>query len=320
MTASSSPYTFPLVPFLFATALAVNGLRRRSLSPSGAAAAFLTGISMLSLPLRTPGIALIAFYLAGSRATRVGRARKAALEDGHDGAGGGYRSAMQVFANSASALAATLLWGALHAPAFPEGRAVANVLGARRVAYNPEKWCPADARVSGGWSRALLFVVLGHFACCLGDTLASELGILSPSAPFLITTFRRVPPGTNGGMSLLGTAASIGGGIAMAISMSATLLAENVACRAHAFILVRDLLFWGALAGGLGSLLDSFLGATLQRTQYSDASKQILTDTSDPSKSVAPDVKTVSGINILTNNQVNLISSTVIAIALGYFA
>ncbi|TBU36320.1 integral membrane protein DUF92-domain-containing protein, partial [Dichomitus squalens] len=52
-----------------------------------------------------------------------------------------------------------------------------------------------------------------HFACCLGDTLASELGILSRSPPILITTLKRVPPGTNGGLSVLGTLASVGGGL-----------------------------------------------------------------------------------------------------------
>jgi hypothetical protein len=154
-------YDFPLVPFLFATALSVNGLRKRSLSPSGAAAAFLTGISMLSLPLRTPGIVLITFYLLGSSATRTGQPRKAALEDGHDHALAGYRTAAQVFSNSASALVATLAWGALHAPGFPGVRVAEALFGVRSVPYANEAWCPLDAGITHGWSRALLFIVLG---------------------------------------------------------------------------------------------------------------------------------------------------------------
>ncbi|KAH8987186.1 integral membrane protein DUF92-domain-containing protein [Lactarius akahatsu] len=326
-------YDFPLVPFLFATALSVNGLRKRSLSPSGAAAAFLTGISMLSLPLRTPGIVLIAFYLLGSSATRAGQLRKATLEDGHDHAG--YRTAAQVFSNSASALIATLAWGALHGPGFPGVRVAEALFGVRSVPYVDEVWCPLDAAITDGWSRALLFVVLGcvvvlsfspvphtqliHFACCMGDTLASELGILSSTPPILLTTLKTVPPGTNGALSLLGTGASIGGGMAMGWMMWAALSVENAACRDQTGDLFLLLLGWGAVAGGLGSLLDSLLGATLQRTQYSITSKRILTDAS-----IAPEdgseVKDVSGVDVLSNNNVNLISSTLTALALGYFA
>lgn len=40
---------------------------------------------------------------------------------------------------------------------------------------------------------------IAHFACCTGDTWASELGILSSTEPFLITNFHKVPKGTNGG-------------------------------------------------------------------------------------------------------------------------
>ncbi|KAI0262082.1 integral membrane protein DUF92-domain-containing protein [Gloeopeniophorella convolvens] len=313
-------YDFPLVPFLFATALSVNGLRKRSLSPSGAAAAFLTGISMLSLPLRTPGIVLIAFYLLGSSATRAGQPRKAALEDGHDPSdAAGYRSAAQVFSNSASALAASLAWGALHAPGFPGARVAEALFGVRGLPYVDDAWCPLDRAATDGWSRALLFVILGHFACCMGDTLASELGILSRTPPILLTTLARVPPGTNGALSPLGTAASIGGGMAMGWTMWAALSVENAACRDETGDLLLLLLGWGAIAGGLGSLLDSLLGATLQRTQYSNTSKRILTDTSAPPAEGA-DIKVVSGLDVLSNNNVNLISSMLTALALGYFA
>ncbi|THG93062.1 hypothetical protein EW145_g8485, partial [Phellinidium pouzarii] len=52
----------PIVPLLLATALAVQGLRKRSLSPSGAAAAFAVGALMLSVRVRTFGVSLIVFY------------------------------------------------------------------------------------------------------------------------------------------------------------------------------------------------------------------------------------------------------------------
>ena len=57
-----------------------------------------------------------------------------------------------------------------------------------------------------------------------------------------------------------------------------------------------------------GAQLDSLLGATLQRTQYSNTSKRILTDTSTVSQD--SDIKVVSGIDVLSNNQVWTSSST----------
>ena len=96
-----------------------------------------------------------------------------------------------------------------------------------------------------------------HFACCLGDTLASELGILSRSPPRLITTFKPVPPGTNGGMSVTGTVASLAGGLFMGLTLAASLLVESSACRARWLDVIVPLVAWGTVAGGLGSLVSS---------------------------------------------------------------
>lgn len=52
--------------------------------------------------------------------------------------------------------------------------------------------------------------------------------------------------------------------------------------------------------------LDSLLGATLQRTQYSETRKRVLIDTVAPPKEEDPAeiVKIVSGVDVLTNNEV----------------
>ncbi|KAH9475373.1 hypothetical protein JR316_0012484 [Psilocybe cubensis] len=83
--------------------------------------------------------------------------------------------------------------------------------------------------------------------------LASELGILSPLSPRLITTLKTDPPGTNGAMSVDGTVASItSGGIV-------------------------DVLMGGA--GSEKRPVDSFLGETVQQTpRYSTKSTFVLQD------------------------------------------
>lgn len=53
------------------------------------------------------------------------------------------------------------------------------------------------------------------------------------------------------------------------------------------------------------SQIDSLLGATIQRTRYSNSTKKVLQD--DTAVSGKDDIKVVSGLNLLTNNQVRVI-------------
>lgn len=149
----------PWVSFLLAIFLASHGLRKKSLSPSGAFAAFVVGFFMMSTQSRVFGVSLISFYLIGSRATKVGKERKALLEEGHQEAG--YRTAWQVLCNSCTAFLASLLWTSLFAKSSLITNALPNNLSSRSELYVSDIWCPLSASHGGGWSRWLLLVTLG---------------------------------------------------------------------------------------------------------------------------------------------------------------
>ncbi|XP_071623106.1 transmembrane protein 19 isoform X5 [Heliangelus exortis] len=121
--------------------------------------------------------------------------------------------------------------------------------------------------------------LLGALACSAGDTWASEIGsVMSKSKPRLITTWEEVPVGTNGGITLVGLLSSLLGGMAVA-------------------------------AGLLGSIVDSYLGATMQYSGFDENIGMVVNHQTKDSKHI-------SGKPILDNNAVNLFSSVIIALVL----
>jgi uncharacterized protein (TIGR00297 family) len=100
---------------------------------------------------------------------------------------------------------------------------------------------------------AWTWAYVGCFASALADTLSSEYGQLAGRPPRLITTGEVVPVGTDGGITLAGTLMGVLGSALLSL-LSRFLGLTPV--RATLPIL---------LAGLSGNLLDSWLGATLQR-------------------------------------------------------
>jgi uncharacterized protein (TIGR00297 family) len=99
---------------------------------------------------------------------------------------------------------------------------------------------------------AVAFVA--SLGAAFADTAESEVGQLYGRAPRLITTLRRVPPGTDGAVSLPGTLA----GLAAATLTAALGFALGLVAGPGSILLV-------ALAALLGTVVDSFVGAIAPR-------------------------------------------------------
>ncbi|KAJ8605364.1 hypothetical protein CTAYLR_002362 [Chrysophaeum taylorii] len=247
---------------LLGVVFARRGIRKKSLSPSGGAAALVVAVLTFSGGPRF-GLTLIAFYQSSSWLTRLGAARKIRLDENNTH--GGERNAAQVL--SCSAVAAAL--------------AVASRL-----------FCGDD-----GARGDLAFAYVGFVATCAGDTWASEVGSLATGDPVLVTApWRAVPPCTNGGLTLLGTAASAAGGLF--IGGVHGILGLVFAPGGEHEIVVLALL--GLATGLLGSLLDSLLGATCQITRYDPDERRVV-----KTKGIV-----VCGRDLLSNHAVNFISAT----------
>ncbi|KAG0048790.1 Transmembrane protein 19 [Gryganskiella cystojenkinii] len=235
---------------------------------------------------------------------------KKSLEEDHQEGGG--RTAIQVFSNGATGTVLALIF----------------------QYFFWDKQPRLSSLLMNDWrASTLLFAYIGHYACCNGDTWASELGILNKSWPTLITTLKKVPPGTNGGVSPLGLAASLGGGLLIGVMAAISVMVQQVFEGSFAwdngrwvgfdryvnsldFRFLSALVIAGAGAGFFGSLLDSLLGATIQKSNYSTKKKIITYKAAEADD----EVKAISGLDILDNHQVNFFSSMILAAVTGYLS
>lgn len=120
---------------------------------------------------------------------------------------------------------------------------------------------------------------IGAVATGMADTLATEIGLLYPGKPRLITNpLKKVPPGTSGGVTPLGELAIfvsgliIGGVAALlhqinvinAVSGLNGVLLKIIESLGVGLPIWIKLIMIGILAGFIGSTTDSIIGATIQ--------------------------------------------------------
>jgi uncharacterized protein (TIGR00297 family) len=245
-----------LLGFLLAALVAWAAYRAHSLSKSGAWGALLEGTIIFGLGGWRWAILLMAFFISSSALTRLFGKKKASLNEKFDK--GGTRDIGQVLANGAVAS----LFAGLHF------------------------FIPA---ASWPW-----VVFAASLAAVNADTWATELGVLNPSVPRLITSWVPVERGSSGAVSVYGTLAAAGG--AAFIAIFGALLGPAGRRFANLEIII--------IAGLLGSLFDSFLGATFQAIYHCPQCDK--ETEKHPFHTCGMQTVQIRGLSWLNNDMVNL--------------
>jgi uncharacterized protein (TIGR00297 family) len=181
----------------------------------GALGGFVVGTAIYA-SLGPQGFAALAlFVVGGSLLTRLGYGRK--RRSGTAEAAGGRRGARNALANCGVAVACALLYALTS-------------------------------------SDALAAAFVASLGAAFADTAESEVGQLYGRTPRLITTLGKVPPGSDGAVSLAGTLA----GIAAAALTAALGFTLDLVNGPASMLLV-------VLAAFLGTVVDSFVGALAPR-------------------------------------------------------
>jgi uncharacterized protein (TIGR00297 family) len=252
-----------------ALSLAVGaiGYRRGALSGSGVVGALITGTLIFGMGGWEWGVLLLAFFVSSSALSFYRARDKQRLAEKF--AKGHRRDLGQALANGGVAALLAVLSRLL-----PVG--------------------------GGGWEGAWFFACAGAMAAVNADTWATELGVLSPTPPRLITTGRRVEVGASGGVTWLGTGASLGGALLIGL-LGGLVLRQGWA-------IAGALLLAAALGGLAGSLSDSLLGATIQAIYWCDVCGK---ETERKVHGCGTQTRLLRGWRWLDNDLVNFIASAV---------
>lgn len=199
-------------------ALAAVGVvaKQKSLTPSGLAHAWALGVILLSSSLGWRAYTTCVFYLVcGSAVTKVKKAQKEA--EGIGEGRGGRRGPENVWGSAATAAL-----------------------------------CAMAATAKPTLAPTLAVAFVASLATKLSDTTQSEIGKAFGKTTYLVTTFKRVPRGTEGAVSLEGTLA----GLVASVFIAAYAAAINFVKWSAVPVCV--------VAAFVGTTFESYLGALVQ--------------------------------------------------------
>jgi uncharacterized protein (TIGR00297 family) len=260
----------------FSALIAWAGYRGHSLSRSGVVGAIIVGTLTFGLGGWTWGLLLIAFFISSSLLSHYRKDDKRGLTEKF--AKTNQRDLGQALANGG--------WGAVLV-----------------IAY----FCEPDP--------ILFAAFVGAIAAVNADTWATELGVLSSTPPRLMTSGQRVPVGTSGGVTALGTLAALGGGLLISL---VALIFGRVEAICGSGPLNGGYLWLvpiGILGGLCGSTFDSLLGATAQGIYYCS---QCQRETESKVHRCGQPTQHLRGWHRLNNDLVNFVSSIVGSLMAGF--
>lgn len=252
----------PLLSIPVTLAILYRAYSRRSLTPLGLLAAGLTAVAHAYHPWSVFYALLAVFFFSGTAVTKVKHAQKAKLTVSSSGGNNPLvptpRTSVQVLANSGVA-SVLIVW---HAMTLAQSSRGGGITKEGLCLKGLEKGSAAS------FMDLLPYAIFAQYAAVAADTFASELGILSQEQPILITDLgallsfkpKRVPRGTNGGVTILGTLAGAAGAGLIGLATAALTPFCGEWTFGGKLTLVIGLTIWGTL----GMLLDSVLGGFLQ--------------------------------------------------------
>jgi uncharacterized protein (TIGR00297 family) len=246
--------TRALLGLIAAALIAFTARAARSLTTSGAIAATVIGTLAVAAGWNW-GALLILYFVSSTALSRVGRAEKEE-RTASVVAKGGQRDAIQVFANGGVFAAAAIA-----------------------MLVRPD----------------VLWIALGagSLAAAAADTWATEIGTLYGGTPRSILTWRPVPAGTSGGVSAIGTLASVAGAIFIAVIVRILGWTPRVANMV-------------ALGGIVGAMVDSVVGATIQARRWCDVCER---ETERLTHDCGTETRRARGLPWLDNDVVNFLSN-----------
>jgi uncharacterized protein (TIGR00297 family) len=143
----------------------------------------------------------------------------------------------------------------------------------------------------------LYIFYLAAIAAAIADTWATEIGTLTEQQPRLINNLQKVPLGTSGGITTLGILGSLLG--ALIIAMSGLIFITNLSSKTLILFLIT-------FSGTLASLVDSYLGATVQ-IKYQCPICNKITERKIHCNKIP--TTPIGGIDWISNDIVNLINT-----------
>ncbi|HEY8400883.1 MAG TPA: DUF92 domain-containing protein [Cytophagaceae bacterium] len=153
--------------------------------------------------------------------------------------------------------------------------------------------------------EALIAAIISSVAAANADSWASEIGGLSKKQPVMITNFKPVNKGISGGVTLMGMAGGVAGSLFIVIAGVTTIQAISP-FKGNLFLLC----WTTALAGIIGFLFDSYLGALAQALYKNSTTNELTEYTSGK-------MELIKGIRWMNNDLVNLITTLAGALAGG---